>query len=166
VKLIVTLLVLFTSGIALAEVKIAFIEIRYPDGQIHQMEPGGRFSHIAISYRGKWLHTHPYRGVEAVSLEDLKKMGTVSIMILPSLSEISQEQFDFYNGQPYDPTFSWDGQGYYCSELVGKILNIKPQPMDFKAEIWGGKKKNESLGLSPDDIFRALQKAPRCESIF
>ena len=102
---------------ALAEVKIAFIQMFDAKGQLVQLEPEGRY-----------------------------------------------------------------GDKYYCSKLVGKLLDIKPLPMSFSADIWrtvvpmkdhGAPAFVTEPGLSPDDIFRELAKTnsriirpPLCHKVF
>jgi hypothetical protein len=171
-----TLLSILFLGInSLAQTQIAFIEIRDPQGKVHQLEPGGRFSHIAISYQGKWLHTHPYYGVQLVMTSELEKMGQLTLVEIPRQSELLPDELQKYMGRPYDSGFSWESEGYYCSKLVGKILHLPPEPMNFSAAAWNHKlHPRDNLGLSPDDIFRTvLTKSfdgrvltPRCESVF
>jgi hypothetical protein len=152
------LLILFPlfSG---AAVDVAFVEIRNYNGDLLQLEPNGQFAHIAISYKGKWLHSHPYRGVEIVSMAELEKIGTVK-EILPvfDLSELDRTLVETFLGKPYDANFSWDDESIYCSELIGKLLRMEPEPMQFKAEVWPEQfqKFRGKLGLSPDDIYKIL----------
>lgn len=146
---------------AQAQVSLAFIEMRSSDGKIVQLEPNGRFAHIAISVGNMWLHSHPYRGVELINQYELQKMGKVEFHTLKYYKKLNLKEISDYLGKPYDPLFSWDDDTYYCSELVGKILNIEPQPMSFDAPIWNKKyefRKGE-LGLSPDDIYETVTGA-------
>lgn len=142
-----------------ASVDIAFIEIRSPDGRLVQLEKNGRFAHIAIAYRGQWLHAGPYKGVEIISTRDLQKIGRITILNISNKSEPSKTQVQNVLGKPYDNHFSWDDDHLYCSELVAKILGIPPEPMTFNSSIWPTQSKylKGNLGLSPDDIFRKLQ---------
>lgn len=147
--------------LVLAQVTVAFIEMKTPDGRILQLEPGGRFAHVAISHRGRWLHVHPFRGVELVTTEEMEKMGFIAETIrLEQLAELNEGQIRELLGRKYDAQFSWDGEKLYCSELVGKILKLTPTPMSFSAPIWSNRFRElkGSLGLSPDDIFVVLKK--------
>jgi hypothetical protein len=139
-------------------VQVAFLEIETSQGTI-QLEKGGRFSHVAISYKNRWLHTHPYFGVQLVTTRDLEKIGDITNIIeLPGHPEPSENFVQQVLGKPYDRFFSWDGEGYYCSKLVAKALGLKPTPMNFEATIWSKHltKNKGQLGLSPDDIFHEL----------
>lgn len=176
---ILFLLTLLCAPHCLAKVTIAFIEVRLPDGRLLQMEPGGRFSHIAISYRGLWLHAHPYRGVELITTEQLKNLdrsGFVILKSLPNHEEITETELATYLDKPFDSNFSWESEAYYCSKLVAKILKIVPKPMTFSAAGWpeAFKSKAGQLGISPDEIyqeiasesFRRQSIAQKCEGLF
>ncbi|AZZ37217.1 hypothetical protein CIK05_10605 [Bdellovibrio sp. qaytius] len=142
-----------------AKVTVAFLELRNYYGDLIQLEQGGRFAHMAISYKGQWLHAHPLKGVEVVSEEKLKKIGQIKETIeLPEVEEISEQQAAQYLGKPFDNNYSWTDDAIYCAELVGKLLNIRPTPMSFDASFWPDQYKalNGKLGLSPDDIFQIL----------
>ena len=151
---------MFTSAFARADVKVAFIEFYTPDGRLIQLEPNGRFAHIAISFRGGWLHAHPWRGVEWISTENLAKMGKIADVVdLESAPEVSEETAHQYLGKPYDRDYSWSDDKIYCSELVAKILKMNPEPMHFDTKLWPEKFwKFEGLpGLSPDKIYKRLK---------
>ena len=151
---------MFTSSFAKADVKVAFIEFYTHDGKLVQLEPNGRFAHIAISYRDGWLHAHPWRGVEWISTENLAKMGKIADVVdLSSAREVSEATADRYLGKPYDSDYSWSDDKIYCSELVAKILNLSPEPMHFDPKLWPEKFwKFEGLpGLSPDKIYKRLK---------
>jgi len=147
---------------------VAFIEIRDRHGNIHQLEPGGRFSHIAISYKGRWLHAHPYRGVELVDSADLEKIGALTQVSLPEYPELTSDMLKTYLHKPYGSEFSWSDETYYCSKLVGKILGMNPEPMSFDAEVWKKTNLRGDVGLSPDDIYQKIRgpQRPRCEKVF
>lgn len=153
------ILILLMSIHSFASIEIAFIELRSDNGQLIQFESKGQFIHIAISYRGYWLHSHPFRGVEIVSQDILEKMGTIkTIVTIPELSPLSKSGVEKFLGKPYDPTFSWGDEKIYCSELVAKLLNIDPQPMLFEGKVWSERFRplKGQLGISPDDIFQFL----------
>lgn len=141
-----------------AAVDIAFVEIRDYYGNVVQLEPGGRFAHIAIAYQGGWLHAHPLRGVEVISNEKLAKLGTVTVQTLAQFDEPTANEVNKYLGKGYDSNYSWSDEKIYCAELVGKILRLTPEPMTFDTPAWGPGYKilDGELGLSPDDIDRIL----------
>ncbi|OQW53662.1 MAG: hypothetical protein A4S09_07090 [Proteobacteria bacterium SG_bin7] len=155
-----------------AAVDIAFLEMRNYKGEIIRLEPSGVFAHIAISYNGAWLHSHPHRGVEIISTENLETMGKVKeIVHLTEFPEITEAQVQTFLNKPYDPEFSWDGSRIYCAELIGKLLGIPPQSMTFKADYWRGRLQHllvGGLGLSPDDIYKHLKnkRAKFCSTVF
>jgi hypothetical protein len=158
--LIVFLNLLFSSS-AWAEVRVAFIELRTASGELVQMEPDGRFGHTAISYRGKWLHSHPWRGVEWVSLDVIEKVGKVAeILTLPDEAELPEEIVNGYLGRPFDREFLWDDDKIYCSELIAKLLGMEPRPMFFDPALWpeSYRKLNGLPGISPDEIHRRLEQ--------
>lgn len=151
---------------AYGAVEVAFIEVRDHQDQLVQLEQNGRFAHVAISYKGQWLHAHPYHGVELSSLDALEKMGKIIRVFIQDALEPSRPQLESYLGQPYNRSFEWSGQGFYCSQLVAKLLNIAPEPMKFYGDIWRGWTPGD-LGISPDDLYRLLEKRfrYRCESV-
>jgi hypothetical protein len=158
--LIVFLNLLFSSS-AWAEVQVAFIELRTASDELVQMEPGGRFGHTAISYRGKWLHAHPWRGVEWVEIGVIEKVGKVAdILTLPGADEISEELVNAYLGRPFDRDFLWDDEKIYCSELIAKLLTLEPKPMYFDPALWPERyqRLNGLPGISPDEIYRRLRR--------
>ncbi len=142
-----------------AHVQIAFIEFYSADGRLIQLEPGGRFAHVAISYGDGWLHAHPFRGVEVISTRELGKMGRIgSVVNLPSLPKLPDPVVARFLGKPYDSDFSWSDDRVYCSELIAKILGLAPEPMHFDRALWPERYwKYEGLpGLSPDKLFRRM----------
>jgi Permuted papain-like amidase enzyme, YaeF/YiiX, C92 family len=155
----------FLSGAsAQAGVQIAFLEFYTPDGRLIELEPGGRFAHVAISYRGGWLHAHPFRGVEVISTEGLSKMGKItSVVNVPQLKEIPERTVSQFLGKPYDADFSWTDDKIYCSELIAKIFGMKPEPMHFDPRLWPERyRRFEGLpGLSPDKVYRRILSVGR-----
>ncbi len=152
---------LFLPLTASAVVEVAFIEMRTPDGKVLQLEKGGRFAHIAISYRGQWLHAHPFYGVEVVESEKLERIGVIKeVLTVSELVSLDNEEVARFLGKPFDSSYSWSDEKIYCSELVGKLLRLKPLPMDFSAEVWPERyrKLNGAPGLSPDGIYRILSR--------
>lgn len=154
--------ILLASAGTHAAVDVAFLEVRNHQGEILRLEPGGRFAHVAISYGNKWLHAHPLRGVEVISEEELMKIGEIkSVVHLTDKPEITPAQVRPFLGKPYDDEFSWDNDKFYCSEILGILLGIPPEPMTFQSEYWRNRYKHleGKPGLSPDDIYRYLQPA-------
>lgn len=142
-----------------ASIKVAFLEVKDASGKIRQLEPNGKYAHIAISYKEKWLHAHPFRGVEIVSQQELEKIGTIKkIIVAQPHQSISDKVVRQYLGKAYDHEYSWSDEKIYCSELVAKILNIKPLPMTMDSSLWPAhfQKMRGELGISPDEIFSLL----------
>lgn len=152
------LFLLFNIPLAHSDVKLAFFQIYKPDGSVMQLEKGGRFAHIAISVETGWLHVHPYRGVEVVKSLSGVGFKDYKVKIFSSNREaIVYEDYKKYYGLPYDPNYSWDESKIYCSELIAKILGIKPTPMSFDSEVWGVNHAGRGeLGISPDEIYEAI----------
>lgn len=159
-RILFFVLLVFPSTL-LAQAKVAFLESRDRKGHLVQLEAGGRFSHVAISYKGKWLHSHPFRGVEIVSSEELQKMGHIAeVVSLAETPELSAEQLKNFLGKPYDKDFSWqDDERFYCSELIAKILGLPPEPMKFSAAAWPVRfqKLRGQPGVSPDGLYRKVK---------
>lgn len=144
---------------AQAGVHVAFFEIRDTSGRLVQLEVNGRFAHVAISYRGGWLHAHPIRGVERV--ESLSEIGAATeILVQPSLPDLSEANVAPFLGRAYDPRFRWDDlSSTYCSKLVAQLLAVEPIPMTFATEHWSDRSELPHLepGLSPDDLYTILK---------
>lgn len=151
---------IFTNK-ALASIRIAFLEYPIANGQSLQLEDNGRYFHIAIKYRDKWLHAHPYRGVELIEFSKLKSLGRISsILVIKNLRSLKEQDVIKYLGKDYDSEFSWSDEKIYCSELIAKLLNIPPQEMSFLSPAWPVHyhRYNGQLGISPDDIYRLITK--------
>lgn len=84
-----------------ASIEVAFIEIRNDKNEIIQLEPGGQYAHLAISYRGNWLHSYPPNGVEVISQQDLEKIGTIkTIVTVSAIESVNEEVVRYYLGRP------------------------------------------------------------------
>lgn len=155
-------LILLSSVIAQAKVQVAFIEIRNYYGQIIQLEPGGRFAHSAISYKGQWLQAHPVRGVELVPIETIRKMGEIKEMLdVPGLEELDSAKVEAMLGKPFDHGYVWDDEKIYCSELIAKLLDLPTKPMVFSDTWpWQYQQLNGLPGLSPDGVYQVLSAQP------
>lgn len=153
-------LFLFWSSHSWAKVQVAFIQMPGVDHRHVQLENQGQFAHVAISYKGQWLHTHPYWGVQLMTPEELSALGLIRIIQLNNGLEPTDAEVKSLLGKAYDQSFKWEGEKYYCSKLVGKLLKMQPTVMKFDAAIWNDKKNlpKDELGLSPDDIFFELIK--------
>lgn len=168
--------VLLLPSLCFSQVKVAFLEVRTRDGKNLQLEKNTQFAHVAISYNGQWLHTHPYRGVELVNRRKLEEIGVITAVIdIPDYQEPRKVFVESILGTPYEITFSWESDRYYCSKLVGKILGLEAEPMNFDAPGWPEKfkKYNGLPGISPQGVFNQLvkrgypvRKPTRCENVF
>lgn len=156
--------------------EVAFIEMRDATGKVLQLEKNGRYAHIALFYQGKWLHSHPFRGVELVTRAELEKMGVIQTIIsTPGPREPDALTVTKFLGKPYDHDYSWSDDKIYCSELIAKIMHLTPERMEFNGPVWPEKlRSNHDVGLSPDDIFRyfterhfpARPAVNRCSRLF
>lgn len=149
-------------------VDVIFIEQEHK-GQLVQLEPGGRFFHVAIRYQGAWLHAYP----PAVAFtSNILQFGQRFVTLRnPYLPEPEYRFVSSWLSKPFDQTYSWNNPlGTYCSRLVAEALGIAPKPMSFATEHWNPIRKGDEgqLGLSPDDLYAALIKmgfrpVSRCE---
>lgn len=141
-----------------ASVSVAFFREETSRGRFSVYEVGGKYAHVAILVRGKWLHVYPGRDVEWV--EHLNGMGKESVVLTnESAEEPTEPEIVRQIPRRYDQSFNWDSNDRtYCAKLVGELLHIAPLPMSFSSDDWSGMKnlpRGES-GLSPDDIFTVL----------
>ncbi len=155
----VLLLFLAIEPGASARIRVAFMVIRDAHGRPIALEPGGRFAHLAIRFRGKWLHAHPRRGVELT--KDLSDLGEIADVVdLPGIPALASKDVSPLLGRPFDREYQWsDDSALYCSELVAKLLGIPPRPMQFSSEVWPERYREEKageLGLSPDELYLLL----------
>lgn len=153
-------IVLLFSLSVKARVTVAFIEMRNWHGQVIQLEPGGRFAHSAISYKGLWLQAHPVRGVELVSIEQIRKMGEIKEFVdVPNLEELDDDKVSSLLGKPFDHGYIWDDEKIYCSELIAKLLDLPTKPMVF-SDSWPKSYQdlNGLPGLSPDGVYQQLKQ--------
>lgn len=154
------LIFILLLGPAARALDVAFVEIHDQNGQPTQLEPDGRFMHIAVRIGTQWLHAHSENGVDLV--DDIYEYGDkVVILRNPRVVEINRADFAHWLGKGFDFTYSWTNKhATYCSRLIAELLVIPPQPMQFKAKIWNTHIYRDQAigepGLSPDDIFRVL----------
>ncbi|MCB9025868.1 MAG: hypothetical protein H6625_06095 [Bdellovibrionaceae bacterium] len=161
---ILIFLIVSHSGLSKAKtpggekVQIAFLEFYNQEGTLVSLERGGRFGHVAISYKGGWLHSYPPRPVEWVP--DLNSFGVVSeIFDVYHLPNYNDEFFAKELGKISTIDSEWeDTESTYCAKLVGQILGIPPRPNKWDAPIWRQQELEtySEFGLSPDDIYEHL----------
>src|SRR5690349_15065403 len=110
--------------------EVAFLEERL-GGHLVQLEPNGRFFHVAIRYGDKWFHAHPHGGVTLI--DDLDRYGDQIVVLRnDSVPGPTPAQVRRWLGKGFDTDFSWNNPyGTYCSRLVAEILGVPPQPMEF-----------------------------------
>lgn len=145
------------SGVCAQAVEVAFFRQYTPSGELVRYD-GGEFAHIAISYRGQWLHAHPYGGVQLS--ENLEKIGMLDYVVLQN-PRYPEPSLEFVQGEfrkEFDVLASWKDQGRtYCSKLVGMFFGIPPQKMSFASKDWQNiVTPKGQLGLSPDDVYEHL----------
>ena len=147
---------LFFASLAQAKVQVLFLELRWPDGRVVELEPGGRFGHLAISYQGQWLHAYPTNGVEVVTMAKLRRLGRVIGAIDVDREPLTEEEVAPFLGRAFDFQYDWDNEKTYCAELIAKLLGLEPKTMTFQGSRWPRqfRRRNRGrLGLSPDDVF-------------
>lgn len=150
--------IIFFSLSVQAKVYVALIQMKDYYGNVVQLEPGGRFAHSAISYKGQWLQAHPYWGVQLTTIENVRKMGEIQEIIeVPNLEELDEAKVNEMLGKPFDHDYVWDDEKIYCSELIAKLLDLAPKPMVF-SDSWPASYQalNGQPGLSPDGVYQIL----------
>lgn len=139
-------------------VQVAFFRQYTPSGNLVVYESGGEFAHIAISYRGQWLHAHPYGGVQLS--KDIHSVGFLDFVILenPTLPEPDSRFVQAQLQKKFDVFASWtDPMRTYCSKLIAQFFGVRPRVMSFSSKDWVGlNPPRGQLGLSPDDLYREL----------
>ena len=148
-------------------IQIAFLSRTHLDGNIESLELDGRYVHVAVKYKNKWLQAHPYYGV--ILSDNLEGLGKIEEIFeaYPNL-EISEVFLSEVLGKPYNFISLWeDASTYNCSKLIAKLLDIKPRPMTFEESIWGNRfaEFRGQLGLSPDELFHEIQSLPNSKKL-
>lgn len=163
---LIWLIFVVNSGFA---AEVVFV-VGHRDGRLVQLEPDGRFFHVAIRYQGRWLQAHSHNGVELV--DTILPFGDgFQILRHPDVPEPSSAQIEAWLGKGFDQSYSWDcATATYCTRLVANLLGVPPRPMTFDAEVWAryGMAPRGALGLSPDElhaelIARGFRPVSRCE---
>jgi hypothetical protein len=130
----------------------------------------GEFTHVAISYRGRWLHAHPstvngrlskFPGVHLT--QNLIEIG-LNFVVFENL-DVEDPSEDFYNkfkDRSFDILADWNSKTEtHCSILVGKHLGVKPAKMKFKSAFWRNVDVSSvkgKLGVSPKEIFEHVKR--------
>lgn len=139
-----------------AKVQVAFIVLKDVNGHVVQFEEGGRFGHVAVSYKGQWLQAHPVRGVELV--KTLNDLGwTAEILESEHFNEPSDEYVAQNLGKPFSYLKPWEDAEYtYCAKLLAAAYDIQPGQMSFSTPMWQGRAELPvgKEGLSPDDLYK------------
>jgi|GEM_PF-1002430 len=163
--MVITAVILVSFVLAsptLASTKIAFLEV-YEHGKLVQYEPGSRFGHSAMQIgnakNNLWLQSYPDEGVKLITWRELNSRGKVAA-ILEIPVDVTEAQIKPFIGKPFDFDYTWSDDAFYCSELLGKILQIPPEPMHFNHAVWPKWywSKEGTPGLSPDGIYQYLKQ--------
>ncbi|MCO5112970.1 MAG: hypothetical protein M9899_02220 [Bdellovibrionaceae bacterium] len=139
-------------------VEVAFFRQYTPSGQLVVYEAGGEFAHVALSYQGKWLHAHPYGGVQLS--HHIYEIGFLDYVILENKN--TPEPTDMFVHtqlqKGFDIFAQWTDAGKtYCSKLIAEFFGIQPRTMYFISKDWvGHNPPRGQLGISPDDLFKEL----------
>ena len=154
--LVTTLLALALTSFAPRAATVALLE-NYFEGKRLELEPGGRFSHVALKVGDRYLHAHQAVGVELT--DSLERFGVcIELFENPDVPEPTPEQVREALALRYHPRHEWaahDGTTY-SARLVGELLGIAPRPALYQTEIWTGFRPGSVVGLSPDDIHRVI----------
>lgn len=149
------------SATSFATVIVAFYN--FPPNTI-PYEKGGRFMHSALFYEGRWIDAYPYYGVR-VAPHPPYPVPSV-LLISPNDLKIDWQRITERSHQRFDLIAPWNSRTLtYCSKLIGELLNIPPEPMDFSSAYWNTWRANGinlpqgQPGLSPDDVFIKLRRA-------
>jgi hypothetical protein len=137
--------------------EVAFLRGRERDGSYVELEKGGMYAHVAIRYGNGWLQAIPMGGVVLTPGFGSEWIEPV-LLVNEAEPEPSQENVLRFLHKPYDGRYNWSDAAIYCSELVGKLLHLVPEPMRFDGQHWRsrGDLPWGEPGLSPDGIFRRL----------
>ena len=160
-------LLLLLLSLQAQAIQIAFLSRTHLNGNIESLEPNGRYVHVAVKYKNKWLQAHPYYGV--ILSDNLEGLGKIEEIFeaYPHL-EINELFLSEVLGKPYNFISLWeDPSTYNCSKLIAKLLDIKPRPMIFEESIWGNRfaQFRGELGLSPDELFHEIQSLPSSKKL-
>ncbi|MCB0357375.1 MAG: hypothetical protein KDD40_10225 [Bdellovibrionales bacterium] len=152
------------------KVRVAFLVFHDHKGKIVQLEPQGRFGHVAISYKNGWVHS--YRGRRVEWVEDLSRFGHVALIVdVEQVPENIEDNLIEQFGKPYSLESEWeDPNATHCAKLVGQVLELAAKPTNWSTSFWqfNPLKKYPRRSLSPDDIYEYLMannKINLCETL-
>ena len=97
-------------------------------------ESTGNYSHVAIFLDGQVYHATVEGGVLAQSPEEFFEHGKVcDLYRYPKIDyKEVKKRAESLLGAPYNASFYQDGDGFYCSQYIAKILPIfETIPMKF-----------------------------------
>lgn len=100
-----------------------------------QLATASRYSHVGLLYQqsdGSWC---VYEAVATIRCTDLeawiargknqhyvvKRLRDAARLLTPARLRAMREAGEAHLGTPYDITFQWDNERFYCSELVWKL---------------------------------------------
>lgn len=147
------------SALGFAGAEVIFLEVTNSKGEAVLLEPDFPYAHVLFKTSQGYLHSHPRTGVSFLKETDLEKFGKYADSFYVE-HELDWGAVEKYLGKPYDNEFSWGNEKFYCSELVGKLLGMAPEPMHFDPELWPSQfqQYEGKPGISPGKIYRALKK--------
>src|SRR5690606_34725233 len=90
------------------------------------------------------------------------------IITLTELKPLTYNNIRGYLGLAYDSEYEWSDTKIYCSELVAKLLNIKPRPMYFDSKLWPDyySQYQGMPGISPDALYWLLSHSIRIGRLY
>lgn len=157
------LLLLLFAEVCSAATRVAFFEMHDRNGNLVQLEPGGRFFHAAIQLEdGRWLHSLAPRGTQIAN--ELSEIGARAVILTDEFGPaVSVERANKFLDLPFDFKYVWeDTLTSYCAKLIAQAANflrLRPSPMTFSGSFWQGREpRQRGLGISPDDIFQQLKE--------
>lgn len=148
------------ASFAIAQTRVAWLEIKDNSGTPVQLEPDFYYAHVAIAIGNRWLHAHPNHGVELVERKKLNTFGEIQeILASEDEDEDYLNQIQKFLGKPFDSEFDWNDEKIYCAELVAKLLKVPPSPMHFDNKYWNPwyQKYEGQPGSSPSKLYYELK---------
>ncbi|MDG0817874.1 YiiX/YebB-like N1pC/P60 family cysteine hydrolase [Bdellovibrio svalbardensis] len=112
--------------------------------------------HVTLEYKSFVYEADTREGGRRLPVgQDVHGPADINIEIPDAL--VNEEALAAQMGLPFDYNFIWDNNKTYCSKLVGKALNISPQPMSFEGthylKYYPKWAERHDPGLSPDQIY-------------
>lgn len=139
--------------------QVLFLEVKNNQGESIKLEPDFPYAHVLISVEGKWAHSHPRTGVQIIESAQIKTFGQPAEWVELQLPSEASKHLMSWLDLPYDSSFQWTDDKFYCSELVAKLLQMEPEPMHFDPKLWPPSfQELEGLpGVSPGKIYQYLK---------